>query len=102
MAGNTGSIAPSTPMLEVFGSKPRAKLFMSINLQDVKTVKNPYYAEQRRIHSGPRNLPCPDCGEKNKMTQGEINKGYHCAKCTRDIEGYQEPTYNEDFDCAEY
>lgn len=64
--------------------------------------RNNYYAQQRRVHSGPRNLPCPDCHEPNRMTQGEINKGYHCDACTRAIEGYQEPSYNEDYGCMEY
>ena len=55
-----------------------------------------YYVEQRRIHGGRRNLACPDCGKPNCMTQGELNKGYHCSSCTREIEGYQEPHFNEE------
>lgn len=61
-----------------------------------------YYNHLRQIHSGKRNLPCPDCKEPNRMTQGELNKGYHCSACTQEIEGYQEPSYNEDFGCMEY
>lgn len=61
-----------------------------------------YHAEQRRIHSGKRNLPCPDCKEPNRMTAGEIAKGYHCSQCTREIEGYQEPSFNEELGMMEY
>jgi len=68
----------------------------------MNSFRKSYYAQQRRQSSGPRNLPCPDCQEPNRMTQGEINAGHHCAACTRAIEGYQEPSYNEDAGCMEY
>ena len=29
-------------------------------------------------------------------------KGYHCSECTRAIEGYQPPSFNEDYGCMEY
>jgi len=65
-------------------------------------MRNSYHAEHRRIHSGKRDQTCPDCGRENCMTKGEIAKGYHCGQCTRDIEGYQEPSFNEDIGCMEY
>ncbi len=54
-----------------------------------------YAAQQRRTHGGRRNLPCPDCHQPNRMTAGELAKGYHCDECTRAIEGYQPPIENE-------
>lgn len=60
-----------------------------------RNYRSQYYAEQRRVSHGPRNLPCPDCHEPNRMTQGEINKGYHCSTCTREIEGHHPESSGE-------
>lgn len=45
-----------------------------------------YQEDQRRLNSGARNLPCPDCGKENVMTLAEINRGYHCSECTKRTE----------------
>lgn len=29
----------------------------------------------------PRNLPCPTCGEKNRLTQEDVSRGYQCDAC---------------------
>jgi hypothetical protein len=39
----------------------------------------PFYGARRNA----RNLPCPDCGEPNKLTAADKARGYHCADCTR-------------------
>jgi hypothetical protein len=37
--------------------------------------------------SNPRNLPCPTCGEPNRLTQKDVNLGYQCNACARRDEG---------------
>ena len=29
----------------------------------------------------PRNLPCPDCGEPNRLTPADKHRGYRCDAC---------------------
>jgi predicted RNA-binding Zn-ribbon protein involved in translation (DUF1610 family) len=29
----------------------------------------------------PRNLPCPNCGKKNRLTRIDKAKGYQCDEC---------------------
>ncbi len=29
----------------------------------------------------PRNLPCPNCGEKNRLTRADKARGYQCDSC---------------------
>jgi hypothetical protein len=36
----------------------------------------------------PRNLPCPTCGEPNKLTPADKAKGYQCDDCADRAEGY--------------
>jgi hypothetical protein len=31
----------------------------------------------------PRNLPCPACGAKNRLTPADMLRGYHCDRCAR-------------------
>lgn len=31
----------------------------------------------------PRNLPCPTCGEKDRLTRADKIKGYQCDVCAR-------------------
>lgn len=31
--------------------------------------------------SNPRNLPCPDCGEPNRLTPLDVQRGYCCDSC---------------------
>lgn len=39
--------------------------------------------------SNPRNLPCPTCGEPNRLTPLDRKAGYHCNSCANRIErGY--------------
>lgn len=35
----------------------------------------------------PRNLPCPNCGEKNVLTPADRAKGYQCDECANIAEG---------------
>jgi len=31
--------------------------------------------------SNPRNLPCPNCGAKNRLTPADRARGYQCDPC---------------------
>ena len=36
----------------------------------------------------PRNLPCPTCGEPNRLTPADRAAGYQCNACADRAEGY--------------
>jgi hypothetical protein len=36
----------------------------------------------------PRNLPCPTCGEPNRLTPRDRQLGYQCDSCADAAEGY--------------
>ena len=36
----------------------------------------------------PRNLPCPTCGEKNRLTRIDVARHYQCDECANRAEGY--------------
>lgn len=39
--------------------------------------------------SNPRNLPCPTCGKKNRLTRADKIRGYQCDECAKQLErGY--------------
>ena len=39
--------------------------------------------------SNPRNLPCPNCGEPNRLTPEDRARGYQCDTCADQVErGY--------------
>ena len=39
--------------------------------------------------SNPRNLPCPTCGEPNRLTPADKRAGYQCNQCADALErGY--------------
>jgi hypothetical protein len=31
--------------------------------------------------ANPRNLPCPTCGEPNRLTPADAERGYQCNRC---------------------
>jgi hypothetical protein len=35
----------------------------------------------------PRNLPCPNCGKKNRLTPRDRQLGYQCDECADRAEG---------------
>ena len=35
----------------------------------------------------PRNLPCPTCGEENRLTPADVACGYQCNGCADQAEG---------------
>jgi hypothetical protein len=37
--------------------------------------------------SNPRNLPCPTCGEPNRLTPHDRQLGYQCDQCADQVEG---------------
>jgi hypothetical protein len=40
-------------------------------------------------HNNPRNLPCPTCGEPNRLTPRDVAAGYQCDRCADMLErGY--------------
>lgn len=44
-------------------------------------------ALRRATRSNPRNLPCPTCGEPNRLTPRDRAKGYQCDSCADQAEG---------------
>jgi len=38
-------------------------------------------ALRRATKSNPRNLPCPSCGGKNRLTPADKALGYQCDQC---------------------
>lgn len=40
----------------------------------------------------PRNLPCPTCGEENRLTPADRARGYQCDRCS-DIDEGNVPGY---------
>ncbi len=38
-------------------------------------------------HANPRNLPCPSCGKRNKLTPRDRSLGYQCDECADRAEG---------------
>ena len=42
----------------------------------------------RAAHQGnPRNLPCPTCGEPDRLTPADARQGYQCDQCADMAEG---------------
>lgn len=37
--------------------------------------------------SNPRNLPCPTCGEPNRLTPADVAQHYQCDECADRAEG---------------
>lgn len=48
-----------------------------------RTFADPYSnsALRRATRSNPRNLPCPTCGQPNRLTPADRAKGYQCNAC---------------------
>lgn len=44
-------------------------------------------ALRRATTSNPRNLPCPTCGEPDRLTPRDRAKGYQCDSCANRDEG---------------
>ena len=36
--------------------------------------------------SNPRNLPCPGCGEPNRLTRIDVSRHYQCDECANRAE----------------
>jgi hypothetical protein len=46
-------------------------------------------ALRRETKRNPRNLPCPTCGEPNRLTPADVKAGYQCDTCADQLEmGY--------------
>lgn len=44
-------------------------------------------ALRRATATNPRNLPCPTCGKKNRLTAADKARGYQCDTCADRAEG---------------
>ena len=44
-------------------------------------------ALRRSTKRNPRNLPCPTCGQPNKLTPADKRAGYQCDDCADRAEG---------------
>ena len=45
-------------------------------------------ALRRACKENPRNLPCPTCGQPNRLTPVDRSKGYQCDECADAAEGF--------------
>lgn len=46
-------------------------------------------ALHRVSKKNPRNLSCPTCGKKNRLTRKDVQSGYQCDECADRLEmGY--------------
>ena len=45
-------------------------------------------ALRRATRRNPRCLPCPTCGERNRLTPADRAAGYQCDDCADRAEGY--------------
>ena len=43
----------------------------------------------------PRNLPCPNCGAKNRLTPADRARGYQCDSCADRAEGRLGGSYGD-------
>lgn len=48
---------------------------------------NPGSALRAASKSNPRNLPCPTCGEPDRLTPADKARGYQCDECADRAEG---------------
>jgi hypothetical protein len=48
---------------------------------------NPGSALRASSARNPRNLPCPTCGAKNRLTPADRAQGYQCDDCADRAEG---------------
>ena len=50
---------------------------------------DPYGTSALRAETrhNPRNLPCPTCGEPDRLTPADQRKGYQCDECANRAEG---------------
>lgn len=44
-------------------------------------------ALRRSSRRNPRNLPCPTCGEPDRLTPKDLDLGYQCNDCADRAEG---------------
>ena len=49
--------------------------------------ENPGSALRRATPRNRRNLPCPTCGEPNRLTPADKARGYQCDDCANRAEG---------------
>lgn len=45
-------------------------------------------ALRRATKDNPRNLPCPNCGQPNRLTPADRARGYQCDECADRAEGF--------------
>ena len=57
--------------------------------EDRSMFEQPYgnSALRRSSRANPRNLPCPTCGELNRLTPKDRALGYQCDSCADALEG---------------
>ena len=48
---------------------------------------NPGSALCSASERNPRDLPCPTCGEPNRLTPADVRQGYQCDECADRAEG---------------
>lgn len=54
-------------------------------------------ALRRATRSNPRNIPCPSCGVRNKLTSRDVELGYQCDACANRDEGGDPYGYDDSY-----
>lgn len=59
------------------------------DLEDLREFADPggRSALRAATKDNPRNLPCPTCGEPNRLTPKDVALGYQCDECADALEG---------------
>lgn len=45
-------------------------------------------ALRMETRDNPRNLPCPTCGEADRLTPADVKRNYQCDECSDRAEGW--------------
>lgn len=53
-----------------------------------RVFASPGSALRASSRSNPRNLPCSNCGEPNRLTPADRRRGYQCDPCADAAEGF--------------
>lgn len=54
---------------------------------DRREFANAESALRTASKDNPRNLPCPTCGEPDRLTPEDVRHGYQCDDCADNLEG---------------
>ena len=59
---------------------------MDDEYEEINFANNPGSALRAESADNPRNLPCPTCGEADRLTPQDRDHGYQCDDCANQAE----------------